>query len=143
VLRRAQDLAERWSSDAGRGWMAWLIFDSAGEPLPAGVRSGPASERRVLFGLGRDSEGEGEAQLDLRIRREAGSADQVEVTGQLLPPRPGASISIRCGKRVRKQRLDRSGAFVIGRLPRDGQATLVVHEAGDGDVELPAVGLDT
>lgn len=141
VMQRATDLAARWSTGLKRR-LAWLIFDSSLEPLPAGVRSGPPAERRVLFGIGSKPGDEADLQLDLRVRRGPAAGERVEVTGQLLPPPTRASVRLQVGKRVRRQSLGRAGSFVIAGLPSSGVAELTVHLGEQEPIALPPIALD-
>lgn len=118
-----------------------LLFDSGSEPLPVGVRGAATEERRLLYRLG-GGEFE-EAELDLRLRREAGGT--VELTGQLLPPHEGAAVELRSGTRTRKIQLAEGGEFLARNLPGTIPLELVVV-AGNGvpirvgELPLPQAG---
>jgi hypothetical protein len=96
------------------GSLVQLVFDSALQPVPAGVRGG-GGERRLLFEIGKEA-GEKEAcQLDLRLRRE--ESGTVEILGQLLPPTRGGSVRARAARTRREARLGESGEFLLRGLP--------------------------
>lgn len=103
-----------------------LLFDSAAAPLPAGVRSGAAGERRRLYRLG-----EGEARLDVRVRREPGGA--LEVAGQVLPPEAAASAVVVAGRTRHREALGPAGDFLVRGLPaRPKSLTLEIVPAAAG-----------
>ena len=118
-----------------------LLFDSGSEPLPAGVRGAATEERRLLYRLG--GEGIETAEIDLRLRREAGGT--VELTGQLLPPREGAEVQLRSGSRTRKVKLGEGGEFLARSLPGTAALELVVDDGFGppiriGELPLPPAG---
>ncbi len=130
ALRRAVALGRRLPGPAASTaeWRVRLIFDSATEPLPAGVRGHAVAERRLLYRV-EPSAGE-PRQLDLRVRRE--SSESLSVTGQLLPPPLGARVEARAGRVRRARGLEASGEFLLRGLPaRAREMRLEVH---GGDV---------
>jgi hypothetical protein len=122
VLRRALALGSQLEPRKGLlERLVELVFDSAAQPLPAGVRGAATAERRLLYRIG--GEGLETAELDLRLRREAGGT--VELTGQLLPPRPGREIEVRAGRRSRKLAAGEAGEFLARNLPGGAELELV------------------
>lgn len=116
-----------------------LLFDSAVEPLPAGVR-GSASDRRLLFEARREDDESAAVQLDLRLRCRRGGS--LEVTGQVLPPLVGAKILAVAGRVRRSKILGDTGEFVLRGLPRGAETlTLQVEEADGRGLELPEIPL--
>ena len=144
VIRRAIALGGQLAgrSAAGPGAWARLIFDSATQPLPAGVRSAAPAERRLLYEL-REAGGERETgQLDLRVHRESGEKSKIEIRGQVLPQRPGAVIKAEVGRYRRRLTLDESGEFLLRGVP--GQATSISIEIDGPEHEsliIPAIPL--
>jgi hypothetical protein len=135
VLHRAVALGERLRqpvrlADAAR-WLVELVFDSAREPLPVGVRGGGGAERRLLFEA---RQGDGAShQVDLRLRRTA--AGRIDVTGQCLPPWPGARVEAGSGRH--RADLGEGGEFLLrGLSARGGGLKLVLRLPGKGDLEL-------
>jgi hypothetical protein len=132
TLRRALALGGGLKSrPSAASWVVELLFDSAAQPLPAGVRGTGAGHRRLLY-QARTTPGE-EVQLDLRVRREAGGT--FELTGQVLPPWSGGRIVARLGKTTRKQPLGDGGEFVVRRLPARAE-TLTLEISTDAGDEL-------
>lgn len=135
VLQRAIALGERLPQpvrlrDAAK-WLVDLVFDSGREPLPVGVRGGGGAERRLLFEarLGDDTP----HQVDLRLRRTA--AGRIDVTGQCLPPWPGARVEAGGGRH--RAELGEGGEFLLrGLAARGGGLKLVLRLPGAGDLEL-------
>ena len=143
VLRRAVALAARLPepgpSSVGR--LVALLFDSAAEPLPAGVRGGGLVERRVLFEIRPYEKGRITNQLDVRLRREEGGA--VQVTGQLLPPSPGTRLILKAARSRRKRELGEQGTFLIRGLPGGTKVVLLEIEFPEGGtVQIPPIPLD-
>lgn len=117
VVRRALALREGLEPARKRiaRWLAEIVFDSALQPMPAGVRGGAGTERRLLYQL-RESEGSRPgAQLDVRFRDQARGG--VEVRGQLLPPWPDAEVKASAARASRKTRLSGDGEFVLRGVP--------------------------
>ena len=120
-----------------------LLFDSGAEPLPAGVRGAAAEERRLLYRFA--GEGLETAELDLRLRRESGGT--VELTGQLLPPREGAVVELRSGRKSNRVALGEGGEFLLRHLSGATPLELVVDDGFGppirvGELPLPDVGRD-
>jgi hypothetical protein len=141
ALRKAQALGSGLDSRPAGGlqWLADLVFDSAAQPLPVGVRSAAAGQRRLLYEARSDSAAEERCQLDLRVRREP--AGTIELTGQLLPPWVHARVEATVGRTRRKKTLGESGEFLMRRIPaRAGSIRLEIRgENGEQLVvqELP------
>jgi len=132
ALRQALALGSQLTPAPGAtGWLVRLIFDSAGQPLPVGARSAAAGERRLLFDARPSADPEAALQLDLRIRRDPGG--DVELTGQLLPPWPGARVEARALKNRRTTTLGDSGEFLIRRLPRGAVRLELQLRRADGE----------
>jgi len=141
VLRRALALGSRPGELAGSGapWWFQLVFDSAAQPLPAGVRGG-SSQRRLLYEARPEEGAEPVCQLDVRLRRLHDG--RLELTGQVLPPPSGPmTVEARCGRVRRRQTLRETGEFRLQGLP-GGAATVRLSLHGDGPVmTLPDIGL--
>jgi hypothetical protein len=142
VLRRAIALGDALEARPTLGErLCELLFDSGSEPLPVGVRGAAAEERRLLYRLA--GEGLLAAELDLRLRREAGGT--VELTGQLLPPREGAEVRVRSGRKTCKLQLGEGGEFLARSLPGTAPLELVVDDGFGppvrvGELPLPDAG---
>jgi hypothetical protein len=65
--------------------VARLVYDSAREPLPAGIRAGEALTRRALFAAG-------DHQVDLQLDRQAAS-DTISLVGQVIARHQASSVS--------------------------------------------------
>lgn len=144
AVRRAIALGGQLGGRSATGPGAWarLIFDSATQPLPAGVRSAAPAERRLLYELGDAGDDREAAQLDLRVHRESTGGGKIEIRGQLLPQRPGATIRAEVGGYRRRVTLDESGEFLFRGIP--GQATSIAIEIDgpeDESVIIPAIPL--
>lgn len=96
---------------ARRGFLASLLFDSLAAPLPAGVRGGALSERRLLYRL---EAGDDARELDLLVR---GRGGKLELAGQMLPPLAGVAIVVRSGRTIRRQALGEAGDFLVRGIP--------------------------
>lgn len=142
VLRRALALGSQLEPKPGLVERLFeLVFDSAAQPLPAGVRGAAAEERRLLYRLA--GEGAELAELDLRLRREAGGT--LELTGQLLPPREGAAVELRSGRKKRRVDLGEGGEFLARKLPTSPALELVIDDGFGpplrvGELPLPPTG---
>jgi len=77
-LAKAQFAAAKLAAPAGRSF-ASLVFDSFAQPLPAGIRSGSAMARQMVY------EAEG-LTIDLRIDKHANSK-ALSIVGQVLDAR--------------------------------------------------------
>lgn len=139
TLRKALALGSRLQPRATlSGWLIELLFDSAGQPLPAGVRGTTAGQRRLLY-RARTEAGE-EMQLDLRLRRESG--DALELTGQLLPPWTGARVQAVAGRTRRKQTLGDAGEFLVKRMPaKAGTLRIEIRAANGDEIVIPDIPL--
>ena len=140
ALRKALALGSRLVSGArGSHWLIELLFDSAVEPLPAGVR-GSTADRRLLFEARMESDEAAGYQLDLRLRR--ARTGSLEVTGQILPPLLGGRVNARAGRVRRSQALGDTGEFVLRGLPRAADSLELQLEQADGStLELPGIPL--
>jgi len=140
ALRRALALGSQLASGARHShWLVKLLFDSAVQPLPAGVR-GSTADRRLLFEARAGADEAAAYQLDLRLRRERGGS--LELTGQVLPPLEGARIEVQAGRVRRGQALGDTGEFVLRGLPRGaGSLRLRLEEAEGPGLELPEIPL--
>lgn len=65
--------------------VARLVYDSAREPLPAGIRAGEQLTRRALFAAG-------DHQVDLQLDRHPAS-DTISLVGQVIARRQASSVS--------------------------------------------------
>ena len=140
TLRKALTLGGQLEPQtSAAAWLVRLLFDSAGQPLPAGVRGASTGQRRLLYEA--LTQPGSEVQLDLRLRRQRDGS--LEVTGQLLPPWAGARVEASSGRTRRKLVLGDAGEFVVKRLPaRTETLSLKIRaESGDeldiDDVPLP------
>jgi hypothetical protein len=125
-------LAER---AAGRKpWWFETIFDSAAEPLPAGVRGAGVGERRLLYQLREPDTEEDTHQLDLRIQRARGG--ELMLTGQLLPPWSDSRVEARSGRTRRSTPLGKAGEFQLRGLPVRDDGVQLRIEGGEGQVLL-------
>jgi hypothetical protein len=124
-------------------WIVRLVFDSGVQPVPAGVRSGGSSERRLLFEARRSESDPEPRQVDLRIRRESGGG--IEILGQCLPPWKAASVEAGSGKAAKSAEVDEAGEFllrgvsakggpIVLRLVVDGREMLVIDAVPVPDV---------
>lgn len=154
TLARAVRLAELLPAPSGIGaWLASLVFDSAAQPLPAGVRSGGSDERRLLYEL--TPEGRDElvrplrpVRFDLTVRRAEGAKAAFDLIGQLAPPWAGATVSVgagRAGRAGRSVELRETGELLLRGVPGSGDALRLVVRTKDGaeaiiDVPLPEGG---
>jgi len=140
AMRRALALGSELASRVRRShWLVELLFDSAVEPLPAGVR-GSTADRRLLFEARSGADEAIAYQLDLRLKRERGGS--LELTGQLLPPLVGARIEARAGRVRRSRTLGDTGEFVLRGLPRGaGSLQVRVEEADGPGLEFPEIPL--
>ena len=142
VLRQAIALGSQLQPQPGLVERLFeLVFDSAAQPLPAGVRGAAAEERRLLFRLA--GEGTDPAELDLRLRREAGGT--IELTGQLLPPCEGAVAELRTGRKTRRVDLGEGGEFLARKLPSSPALELIIDDGTGrplrvGELPLPPTG---
>lgn len=132
ALRRAYALGSELERRKRRVFfeVVEMLFDSAAEPAPAGIRGAASRERRMLYEVRPSSGGEESCQLDLRVRRE--EAGTLEVVGHLLPSWTAARVEIRSGKACRVGKLGPEGEFQLGGLP--GRAEKLVLEIR-GDVD--------
>ena len=127
VLRRAIALGERLEPrPRALRWLVDLLFDSAMQPVPVGVRGG-TSERRLLYKIQDDAE---TCQLDLRVRQEPSGG--AEVVGQLLPPWPGARVEVRAAKLTKAASLGDSGEFLVRGLPVKAERFRLTIRRPDG-----------
>lgn len=117
TLRRAKALGAQLPGAAAGlvEWVASLVFDSGAEPALAGVRSGEAGERRLLY---RNEQGDEPCEIDLRLRR--AGATSIELMGQILPVPTGGRATLVAGERRREARLGEDGDFVIRRFGAGG-----------------------
>jgi hypothetical protein len=130
TLRRALALGSQLEPTTGAAaWLVRLLFDSAGQPLPAGVRGASAGQRRLLYEA-RTKAG-GELQLDLRLRRQRDGS--LELTGQLLPPWTGAQVEAAAGRTCKKLVLGDAGEFLVKRLPARAESLSLRIRAASGD----------
>jgi hypothetical protein len=65
--------------------VARLVYDSAREPLPAGIRAGERVSRRALFAAG-------DHQVDLQLDRQP-TSDLVTLVGQVVGRQPGSGLA--------------------------------------------------
>ena len=142
TLRKAVALGGRLrpeESAAGR-WLAKLVFDSAAEPLPAGVRGEAAGERRLLYQIPPGTLVDEGGQLDLRLVREPRGT--VELIGQVLPPVADAWVEARVARTRRRQRLGDDGEFLLRGLPsRAGELRLEIRREGEEPLVFEGVPL--
>ena len=143
-MRRARSLAAQLpqarASLAQR--IAELLFDSAAEPLPAGVRNAGSTERRLLFQIVSTEGGSDHGQLDLRLRQEAGGT--LQIMGQLLPPPPRTTITARLARTQRRTKLGERGDFLFRGLPGSAKALrLEIVDSELGPLEIPVIPLRT
>ena len=96
-----------------RGFLAQLIFDSALQPLPAGVRASTANSRQLLFGAEN-------LRIDLRLEPQIDS-ESVALIGQVLDaedpakgPAPVTVALLKAGKLVAETKTNRFGEFQLG-----------------------------
>lgn len=68
-----------------RRLVARLVYDSAREPMPAGIRAGELLTRRALFAAG-------DHQVDLQLDRHPAS-DTISLVGQVIARRQASSVS--------------------------------------------------
>ena len=131
ALELGRQLAPRPSLGA---WLVSLLFDSATQPLPAGVRRGSGADRRLLFELRRADAAVG--QLDVRVepQQEGGIA----LVGQaLVDDESDATVTVDADGATQQVHLDETGAF-IARVEGDvKRLTLTLELAG-----LPALRLE-
>lgn len=129
--------------------LAELLFDSALQPVPVGVRNGaPASsERRLLYRVPALPPASQESQIDVRVVRTA--QGEIDVTGQILPPWPGARVELEAGSTRRTAELGAGGEFLLRGIDV-GRARLALKLRGEGsaavevrDVPLPDAGATT
>ena len=120
-------------------WWAVLVFDSAAEPIPVGVRSAGIAERRLLYQLHARAGAEEACQVDLRIRREPRGT--VEVTGQLLPPWKDARVEATVARTRRKQQLGEAGEFLFRGLPARAPSLRIEIQGGQARLEIREVPL--
>jgi hypothetical protein len=133
ALRKARALGSRLASGpvGGLQWLADLIFDSAAQPLPVGVRSARSGQRRLLYKIQSGSGAAERCELDLRVRCEP--AGTIELTGQLLPPWARAHVEVSAGRTKRKKALGESGEFVIRGIPARAEALRLEIRGEDGE----------
>lgn len=133
ALRKAKALGSRLASRPAGGlqWLTDLVFDSAAQPLPVGVRSAATGQRRLLYEGRVDRATTERCQLDLRVRREA--AGTIELMGQLLPPWVRARVEATAGRTKRKKRLGESGEFVIRGIPARAKTLRLEIRGEDGE----------
>lgn len=133
ALRRAEALGSRLAPRPASGlrWLTELVFDSAAQPLPVGVRSAAGGQRRLLYEARADPATKDRCQLDLRVRREP--AGTIELMGQLLPPWAHARVEATAGRTKRKKKLGESGEFVIRGIPARAQALRLEIHGEDGE----------
>ncbi len=133
ALRKAAALGSRLGSRPAGGlqWLTDLVFDSAAQPLPVGVRSAATGQRRLLYEARADAATKERCQLDLRVRREP--AGTIELMGQLLPPWVRARVEATAGRTKRKRRLGESGEFVIRGIPARAEALRLEIRGEDGE----------
>lgn len=129
VLQRAIALSSRLPQPAPSlaFWLVTLLFDSALQPAPAGLRSAGSAERRVLYEARPGGQGGSSHQIDLRLRREPGGS--VEILGQCLPPMAAATVEVRSGRTRHEAAVDDAGEFLVRGVQARGAAlalTLVV-----------------
>ncbi len=135
AVRKARALGASLPQPA-RGFLAGLVevlFDSGLALATAGVRSGEAGERRLLYAVSRDAS---RVEIDLRLRRTAGAT--VEVMGQVHPAPQGAEVRIAQGARTLRAKVGDEGEFVLRKIRPSG-TTLALEVLEDGVV---AVALD-
>ena len=132
ALRKARALGSRLGSRpvGGLQWLTALVFDSAAQPLPVGVRSAAGGQRRLLYEAQAGS-AEERCQLDLRVRREP--AGTIELTGQLLPPWVSARVEAATGRTRRKKTLGESGEFLIRGIPARAETLRLEIRGEDGE----------
>ena len=65
--------------------VARLVYDSAHEPLPAGIRAGAGLSRRALFAAG-------DHQIDLQLDRQP-TSDMVTLVGQVVGRQQGSGLA--------------------------------------------------
>ena len=133
ALRKARALGSRLGSRpvGGLQWLTDLVFDSAAQPLPVGVRSAATGPRRLLYEARADAATTERCQLDLRVRREP--AGTIELMGQLLPPWVDARVEATAGRTKRKKKLGESGEFVIRGIPARAEALRLEIRGEDGE----------
>jgi hypothetical protein len=121
VLHRAFALKELLPQAAPSlvDWLVKLVFDSGLQPVPAGLRSGGSSERRLLFEARTESDPATVRQVDVRVRREA--AGTVEVLGQCLPPWKAAKVEVKSGRSKKTAEVDEAGEFLLRGLNAKGE----------------------
>jgi hypothetical protein len=142
VLRKALAIGSRLGelAESRSPWWVALVFDSAAQPLPAGVR-GSSSQRRLLYEARPEEGSEAACQLDLRLRRLGDG--KLELTGQVLPPPlDPMRVEARCGKVCRRKELRKSGEFLLRGLPGSAATVrLTLHDDSGPVLILPAIGV--
>ncbi len=133
ALRKARALGSRLRSRpvGVLQWLAELVFDSAAQPLPVGVRSAATGQRRLLYEARAGAATEDRCQLDLRVRREP--AGTIELTGQLLPPWVRARVEATAGRTKRKKILGESGEFLMRGIPARAETLRLEILGEDGE----------
>ena len=133
ALRKARTLGSRLDSPpvGGLQWLTDLVFDSAAQPLPVGVRSAATGQRRLLYEVRAGSAAEKRCQLDLRVRREPKGT--IELMGQLLPPWVHARVEATAGRTKRKKTLGESGEFLIQGISARAEALRLEIRGEDGE----------
>lgn len=142
ALSKALALGGHLESSRGgaANWLATLLFDSASQPLPAGVRGVSAGNRRLLYEACVEGNQEKHCQLDLQIRRDP--AGTIEVTGQLLPPWGPARVEATTGKTRRTKTLGESGEFLLRRIPsRARELRLEIRTEAGQSLVVPVIPL--
>lgn len=142
VFRRAVAAAAELASAGPSAWQ-WvvsLVFDSAAEPLPAGVRRAGGEERRLLYDAGLPQASAEPRRFDLRLRREPGGA--LELTGQVAPASPGSVVEVTSGRARRRARLGPTGEFLLRGLRATArELSLRLDDPGAGSILLEGVPL--
>ncbi|GAB4221962.1 MAG: hypothetical protein Kow0062_17180 [Acidobacteriota bacterium] len=135
TLRKAIALGARLGERRAGGvvdWICRLVFDSAAQPLPAGVRGTALADRRMLFrlepGSGATDRG---CDLDLLVRNADGR--RVVLLGQLLPPVADATVRARAGRGRAEAPVSAAGDFELELSASRGQPIEV-------EVEAPGLG---
>jgi len=120
--------------------LATLLFDTLGQPLPAGIRSGAAVTRQLVYG----AEG---LTVDLRLDTQAHSG-KIGVFGQVLDQRhsrvslSGVSIALwtQKGQPFMQVSPNEAGEFQLEVDARD-DLRLLIDVAGRKTIRIPLAGL--